>query len=96
MMMHGNAEKLTFWKMTDVILQIIMQNMVTVNMDSQTEMIIDFYVSHVDWNIHKYGIEWRHVLQQLDDGLIEIAPLTIDRHKKVRFFLRNNQKDICH
>lgn len=48
MMMHGNAEKLTFWKMTDVILQIIMQNMVTVNMDSQTEMIADFHVSHVD------------------------------------------------
>ena len=67
--------------------------------DKQAGMIIDMHVSYVDvaGNSARIAIDdLKHVLQRLDEDVINISSLTTDRHKQVRSFLRKNRKDIRH
>ena len=68
-------------------------------MDSITNYILDFHVSHCKMAGNSHAMELdglKNVLRRFDDQKIPISSLTTDRHKQVRAFLRKMRKDIDH
>ena len=68
-------------------------------MDSITNYILDFHVSHCKMAGNSHAMELdglKNVLRRFDDQKILISSLTTDRHKQVRAFLRMMRKDIDH